>query len=192
MPIGHSNPDRLQGSQVSKTRPEIPSNSPVDLVLGCCIQMMSGGRERKGLVGHHEPQQPIGQDTNGKHHDRQHHSDDSGQGHIPTILVGETLANAGQLPSSARSHREPSPVRCGGTDNSRHGNRLATGRAKACSPGERDATGGTIRSHSTPLRTILVHSKGRFQIFPCGLCLRRVAILAEYHLVLFERHISLI
>jgi hypothetical protein len=57
--------------------------------------MMSGGRERKGLVGHHEPEQAIGQEANGKHHDRQHYGDDSGQGDIPTILVGETLANAG-------------------------------------------------------------------------------------------------
>ena len=205
MPTRHSNPgsvhgtphgkpggDRLGDPRSQKRDLGFPSVSPFDLVLGGCIQMMSGGREHKRLVGHHEPQQPIGQEANGKHHDRQNHGDDSGQGHVPTILVGETLANAGQLPSSARSHREPSPVRCGRTNNSRHGNRLATGRAKACSPGERDATGGTIRSHSTPLQTILVHSKGRFQIFPRGLCLRRVAVLAEHHLVLFERHISLI
>jgi hypothetical protein len=154
--------------------------------------MMSGDRKHKGLVGHHEPQQPISQEANGKHHDRQHHGDDSGQGHIPTILVGESLANTGQFPSGARSDREPRPVRCDRTGNSRRGYRFTTGRAKACSPGERDATGGTIRSHSTPLRTILVHSKGRFQVFPRGLCLRRVAVLAEHHLVLFERHISLI
>jgi hypothetical protein len=154
--------------------------------------MLSGGREPKWLVGHHEPEQAIGDEANGKHHDRQHDGDDSGQSHIPTILVGEALANTGQLPAGARPDREPRPVRWGRIGNSGHGNRLATGRAKACSPGERDATGRTIRSHSTPLPTILVHSKGRFQVFPRGLCLGRVAVLAEHRLVLFERHVPFI
>ena len=37
-----------------------------------------------------------------------------------------------------------------------------------------------------------MHSKGRFQVFPRRLRLRRVSVLAEHRLILLERHISLI
>jgi hypothetical protein len=65
---------------------------------------VGGWGRRPRLLRHHHPEQNVGHLADGENQYGQQHGDDSGQGDVPTVLVGEPLADTRELPSGERPH----------------------------------------------------------------------------------------
>ena len=66
---------------------------------------MGGRRKSAQLLRHHQPHNPIEQEADREREHRQHDGDDSNQRHVPTEVVGKSLANAGQFSADERPHQ---------------------------------------------------------------------------------------
>jgi hypothetical protein len=73
------------------------------LLLSCDVEVR-GRCNRPRFLRHHHPEQNVGHLANGENQYGQQHGDDPGQGDVPTILVGEPLADTCELPSGQRPH----------------------------------------------------------------------------------------